>query len=163
MNAIIRRIEGAGISVKSVGLNARVEDDAAHEARLRDALTDVVDAPIIGGFSVGARIAAGICADANARALLGFGFPFHAAKDVLVLQGLRMLERVNLPTQIIQGARDPHGTEVEVLSYALPDCVRIDWLADGNHRFVPRMASGLTHEEHVVTASEIAIAFIRAQ
>jgi len=149
--------------VTTVGLDARIEGDARHRARFREAIAEVAGNPIIGGFSLGARIAATLCSDAAPRALLGFGYPFHAPEDAEMRRGLDALRQVNVPTRIIQGTRDPHGTEIEVENYGLPDCVQMSWLADGNHRFVPRQRSGFTQEDHIVGAAELAISFVRSQ
>ncbi len=61
MATLVRRIEAAGIAVLTVGLDASVANDAVHQARFRAALADVVTPAIIGGFSLGARIAATLC------------------------------------------------------------------------------------------------------
>ncbi len=163
MDTIVRRIEAAGILVAAVGLDLRIDDDAIHRARLRETLADVAGSPIVGGFSLGARIAATLCAEVRPRALLAFGYPFHATNDCEKRHGLPALCAVNVPTRIIQGARDPHGTEAEIETYALPDCVQMRWLPDGNHRYLPRQRSGFTHEDHIVAAADCAISFVRSQ
>lgn len=162
MGAIVRRIEAAGVSVAAVGLDMTVGADEVNRARFHDALAAVGTAPIIGGFSLAARIAATIFSNVGARALLGFGYPFHEAGDDQLRPGLQALRLVDVPTRIIQGTRDPHGTEAEIKGYQLPDCVHMCWLPDGNHRYVPRVRSGFTHEEHIVAAADLAIAFVRS-
>jgi predicted alpha/beta-hydrolase family hydrolase len=167
MEALVSRIETAGIRVLTVSLDASVTEDAIHRGRFRDAMADVATSPIIGGFSIGARIAAtmfpDMFPDVRPRACLGFGYPFHAARDSQMQHGLQAIRRVNVPTRIIQGTRDPHGNEAEVKSYRLPDSVQMSWLPDGNHRYVPRQRSGFTREDHLETAAEFAVAFIRSQ
>ncbi len=163
MDAIVRRIEAAGILVAAVALDLRIDDDAIHRARFRETLADVAGSPILGGFSLGARIAATLCAEVTPRALLAFGYPFHAANDCETCHGLPALCAVNVPTRIIQGTRDPHGTEAEIRTYALPDCIQMRWLPDGNHRYRPRQRSGFTHEDHIATAADCAISFVRSQ
>jgi len=163
MEAIAMAIEGAGVPVVVVGLDAAVADDAAHEARVRAALADVAGGAIIGGFSLGARIAAKLCPEVAPRGLLCFAYPFHAAGDPRTRHGLETLSRVQVPTRIIQGTRDNHGTEAEVRSYRLPDPVEMVWLRDANHRFVPRGRSGLTHEGQIEAAAASAISFIRGR
>ena len=131
MEALVSRIEAAGIRVSTVSLDASVTDDAIHTGRFRDAMADVATSPIIGGFSIGARIAAtmfpDMFPDVRPRAFLGFGYPFHAARDSQVQHGLQAIRRGNVPTRIIQGTRDPHGNEAEVKSYRLPGSVQISW------------------------------------
>ena len=126
----------------------------AHEARDQDALANVAGRPIIGGFSLGARIAARLCQDVAPLGLLCFGFPFRT--------GLESLSRVQVPTRIIQGARDNYGTQAHVRGYQLPDSVEMVWVPDGNHRFRPRKRSGLTAEENIAAVTDSAISFIQS-
>jgi predicted alpha/beta-hydrolase family hydrolase len=160
MSAISRAIELAGHSIVAVGLDSRETDDAVHEQRFRAALASVSGPVIIGGFSLGGRIAAKLCAELEPLALLGFGYPFHAPGRPRVRHGLDVLSRVRVPTRIIQGTRDSHGSEADVRGYTLPDSVELVWLRDGNHRFVPRGRSGLTYDQHVEAATAAAISFI---
>ena len=161
MAALAAGIEAGGLPVARVELDARAEDDDEHEARFRQALAAVSAPPIIGGFSLGARIAARICPDVAPLALLCFAYPFHAPGDPARRTGLEALSRVRAPVRIIQGTRDPHGTEADVRGYRLPETVELVWLADGNHRFVPRSRSGLTHAAHVEAAVASALELIR--
>jgi uncharacterized protein len=164
LDAIAAVIEAAGIPIVLVKLDPRVTDDAVHEQRYRAALgraSEPVGPVIIGGFSLGGRIAARLCPELAPRGLLCFGYPFHAAKLERARHGLEALSGVSVPTVIIQGTRDPHGSEARVRGYALPDTVALVWLRDGNHRFVPRERSGLTRAGHIDAAAAAAISFIR--
>lgn len=150
----------AKLAVDVVDLDPAVNDDAVHEAQCRVALSAAHHLPILGGFSLGARIAVQVSLELVPRGLLLFGFPFHVAKHPEQQHGLGALSQVALPTCIIQGTRDVHGTEAEVRSYRLPSCAEVVWLRDGNHRFQPRRRSGETVEGHLRTAAAAAIEFI---
>lgn len=158
-------IAGAGVPVVVVSLDPRVTDDATHELQYRAALACVRGPVIMGGFSLGGRIAARRSSQLAARqellGLLCFGYPFHAAKLPSARHGLDALSRVRVPTRIMQGTRDPHGNQAEVRGYALPESVELVWLRDANHRFAPRERSGLCHDAHIQAAAAAAISFIR--
>ena len=161
IETIAAALLNADIPVTVVGLNAAAADDAAHEAQFLEAIAAASGDTIIGGFSLGGRIAANLCADVAPRGLLCFGYPFHAAKEPKERRGLEALSRLQLPTRIIQGTRDNHGSAADVRSYGLPGSVEMVWLNDGNHRLVPRERSGHTHEELVRAAAASAISFVR--
>jgi len=163
MREIALAIERSGFSVLVVGLDPTEADGAAHEARCRSALVDVPEGSIIGGFSLGARIAARLSPEIAPGGLLCFGYPFHVAKEPMRRHGLDALSHVPCPTCIVQGTRDSHGTETEVRGYRLPASVEMVWLRDGNHRFVPRKRSGVTQADHIDAAAAAAIAFIRSR
>jgi uncharacterized protein len=162
MGAIIACLARADVLVVTVDLEPARNDDSVHERQLRSALAEIArpETSIIGGFSLGARIAAGLCQDVAARGLLCFGYPFHRLGAPRERHGLDALRGLETPTRIIQGTRDNHGTAVEVQSYALPDSVEMIWLEDGNHRFVPRNRSGHTAEQHIAAAAASALDFI---
>lgn len=98
---------------------------------------------VIGGKSMGGRIAARIAADLPVKGVVCLGFPFHPVKKPAQTR-LEDLARLDRPTLILQGTRDPFGTREEVDGYALPRSVQLCWLADGDHSFVPRARSGRT-------------------
>jgi hypothetical protein len=54
---------------------------------------------------------------------------------------------------IIQGARDPFGTEREVSTYELSKTIRIEWLEDGDHSLKPRASSGRTERQNLERAA----------
>ena len=47
-------------------------------------------------------------------------------------------------------------------TYDLSDAIRIHWLVDGDHSFVPRKASGRTAAQHLAEASAVTAEFIQA-
>jgi len=106
---------------------------------------------IIGGKSLGGRIASLIADEARVAGLMCLGYPFHPTgkPDKLRTEHLKSLAT---PTLILQGERDPFGKPEEVATYALPRRLKIQWLPDGDHSFKPRKSSGLTLEENLASA-----------
>ena len=118
------------------------------------------DRLVIGGKSMGGRIATMVADAAGVRGVVCVGYPFHPPNrpDKLRTEHLATLRT---PVLIIQGTRDPFGTAEEVATYDLSKSVRIEWMADGDHSLKPRKASGATEAQHLAHAVDIAAAFIR--
>lgn len=166
VRAISHAMKAAGVPHVVVDLDARETDDEAHERRFQIALRDLGEipgGPVLGGFSLGGRIAARLCPRTEIRGLLCLGFPFHRAGAPKERRGLETLSLVTVPTRIIQGTRDNHGTEAEVRGYRLPATAEMVWLQDGNHRFVPRERSGFTEEDHLAAAMAAATSFVQGR
>jgi predicted alpha/beta-hydrolase family hydrolase len=117
------------------------------------------DGLVIGGKSMGGRIASLIADEAGVRGLVCLGYPFHPVGKP---DQLRVAHLANLatPTLIVQGTRDPFGTREEVAGYKLADTIKIHWLEDGDHDFKPRKASGHTQPQHWEQAVAVVAAFI---
>ena len=106
-----------------------------------------VDRLIIGGKSLGGRIASLIADDCGVVGLVCLGYPFHppGRPDRTRVDHLAALET---PALIVQGDRDPLGVHEDVAGYTLSSSIRVHWLADGDHSFKPRKASGRTEEQN---------------
>jgi predicted alpha/beta-hydrolase family hydrolase len=106
---------------------------------------------IIGGKSMGGRIASLIADEAQVAGLVCLGYPFHPTGKPEKLR-TEHLKSLATPTLILQGERDPLGKPEEVATYALPRRLKIQWLPDGDHSFKPRKSSGITLPENLATA-----------
>lgn len=116
---------------------------------------------VIGGKSMGGRMAS-LVADACAvRGLVCLGYPFHPPGRPEKLRTAH-LETLAMPTLIVQGTRDPFGTPDDVTGYALSPAIRLAWIEDGDHDFRPRKASGRTREQTWAEALAAIDAFLRA-
>lgn len=115
---------------------------------------------VIGGKSMGGRVASLIADALAADALVCLGYPFHpqGKPDKLRTQHLYTLKT---PTLIVQGTRDSLGNEEEIKSYHLPASINFVWLKDGNHDFKPRVRSGFTHQQHLAAAATAVTTFIK--
>jgi hypothetical protein len=114
---------------------------------------------VIGGKSLGGRIASMIADDAGARGLVCLGYPFHPPGKPQQLRTAH-LEKLRTPTLIVQGERDPFGTPGDVTSYKLSPSIRIEWLPDGDHSFKPRKQSGHTEKDHLARAVSLVADFL---
>jgi len=113
----------------------------------------------IGGKSMGGRIASLIADDVNARGLVCLGYPFHPLGKPEQLR-VAHLQSISTPTLIVQGDRDPMGTLTEVGGYDLAPSIKLHWIEDGEHSFIPRKRSGLTAEQNLTEAVEAVRNFV---
>jgi predicted alpha/beta-hydrolase family hydrolase len=102
---------------------------------------------VIGGKSMGGRMASMVADEAGVRGLVCLGYPFHAPGRPEKVR-TEHLETLRTPTLILQGTRDTLGNAEDVAGYALSQAIRVHWLADGDHGFKPRKASGRTEAEN---------------
>jgi predicted alpha/beta-hydrolase family hydrolase len=108
---------------------------------------------VIGGKSLGGRIAARIAARSEARGLVCLGYPFHPRGDPQALR-IEHLQAITIPTLILQGSRDPFGRREDVVQYPLSPHVKLVWLEGGNHSFKPPRDSRYTQLDHWASAVE---------
>jgi predicted alpha/beta-hydrolase family hydrolase len=120
-----------------------------------------VDTLVIGGKSMGGRIASLIADDAGVSGLVCLGYPFHPAGKPDRLR-VDHLETIHTPTLIIQGERDSLGNKEEVSGYDLSSEIEIRWVPDGDHSFKPRKASGRTAGENWQDGVEAVDAFVKS-
>ena len=102
---------------------------------------------IIGGKSMGGRIASMVADEAGVAGLVCLGYPFHPPGKPEKLR-TEHLETLRTPTLILQGERDPFGRREEVEEYALSESIAVAFLPDGDHDLKPRKASGRTQAEN---------------
>jgi hypothetical protein len=110
---------------------------------------------VIGGKSMGGRMASLIADAAGVRGLLCFGYPFHPPGRADRLR-IAHLATLRTPALILQGERDPFGTRAEVAGYPLSPAVRVHFIADADHGLTPRAASGVSREAAWSAAAEAA-------
>lgn len=129
----------------------------------RDAIEEVGSGSrlVIGGKSMGGRIASMVADDARVLGVVCLGYPFHPPGQPQKTR-TKHLENLRTPTLILQGTRDSFGLPEEVGSYKLSPAIRIEWLEDGDHSFKPRARSGRTEAGNVGAAIELVAEFIAA-
>lgn len=118
---------------------------------------------VIGGKSMGGRMASMVASELEAegtpvRGVVCLGYPFHPPGKPDKLR-TEHLETLKTKTLICQGTRDPFGTEADVPGYLLSKAIRLMWLADGDHGFKPRKASGRTEAQNWDAALDAIQAF----
>lgn len=109
----------------------------------------------IGGKSMGGRIASMVADEAQVRGLICFGYPFHPPGKLNQLR-TEHLEKLRTPALILQGTRDPFGTQDDVSTYVLSKAIRIEWLPDGGHSLETRKKG----VDNVGKAIDSAVSFI---
>jgi predicted alpha/beta-hydrolase family hydrolase len=115
---------------------------------------------IIGGKSMGGRVASMIADEQHAAGLLCLGYPFHPVGKPTQLRTAHLAE-LETPALIVQGTRDPFGTRDEVATYKLSKAVELLWLEDGDHDLRPRKAvSGFSAADHLKTMAAATAAWI---
>ena len=112
---------------------------------------------VIGGKSMGGRIASMVADEAGIAGLVCLGYPFHPPGNPAKLR-VKHLEDLRTPALILQGTRDSFGNREEIAKYRLSKKIRVAWVEDGDHSFKPRASSGRTEKQNL----EYAIAEIRS-
>ena len=116
---------------------------------------------VIGGKSMGGRIASMVADRVGARGLVCLGYPFHPPGKPDRLR-VAHLEQLGTPTLIVQGTRDALGNREEIERYELSGSIRLLFLEDGDHSFKPRVRSGLTLEQNLQQAIDAVAQFVHA-
>lgn len=114
---------------------------------------------VIGGKSLGGRIASMVADEVEARALICFGYPFHPPGKPERLR-TQHLENLRTPALFIQGTRDAFGSAEEVAAYSLSPKIHIQWIEAGDHSYKPPARSGRTEAANVSDAIAAAAAFL---
>jgi len=115
----------------------------------RKVLEDMApDRTVIGGKSMGGRMASMIADEAGARGLVCLGYPFHPPGRP-ENRRVEHLAELRTPTLICQGERDALGALDEIAAYDLSPAIRFFWLPDGDHSFKPRQRSGHSEADNL--------------
>ncbi|MFT5004339.1 MAG: putative alpha/beta-hydrolase family hydrolase [Flavobacteriales bacterium] len=115
----------------------------------------------IGGKSMGGRMASMLLQESAALGCICMGYPFHPPGKPEKLRTEHLLA-INKPVLILQGERDTFGTREDIGTYNLSAKVQIHYLADGDHGFKPRKASGFTLDDHLNLAITHTAEFIKS-
>lgn len=115
---------------------------------------------VVGGKSMGGRMASMIAGEVGAKGLACLGYPFHAPGRPDRPRTAHLAD-LAVPGLIVQGTRDPFGNAADVAGYALSPALRVHWLGDGDHDFRPRKASGRTVRQNWDEAIETVTTFLR--
>jgi predicted alpha/beta-hydrolase family hydrolase len=100
----------------------------------REVVSELGDARhlVIGGKSMGGRMATMVADELGVAGVLVYGYPFHPSGRPERLRTAH-LEALRTKTLIVQGTRDSFGSHDEVLSYALSPKITISWIEGGDH------------------------------
>ena len=132
---------------------------------LRDAWLDLIERLgggsrlVVGGKSLGGRIASMVADEAGARGLVCLGYPFHPPGQSERLRTAH-LATLGTPTLIVQGSRDALGSRDEIAAYRLSPRIQIEFIEDGDHSFRPRASSGRTESQNLQEAVAAVARFV---
>jgi len=115
---------------------------------------------VIGGKSLGGRIASMVADDAGARGVVCLGYPFHPPGQP-ARSRVKHLETLRTPALIVQGTRDMFGQPEEVKDYKLSRQIRIEWIEDGDHSLKPRARSRRTEADNLAAAIAAVSGFVK--
>lgn len=119
---------------------------------------------LIGGKSLGGRVASLVAEElfetGAIAGLVCIGYPFHPPAKPDKLRTAH-LERLSCPMLIVQGERDPFGTQQEVPGFPIDPRIRLAWIGDGDHDLKPRKRSGHTIESNIADAASAVRDFAR--
>ena len=114
---------------------------------------------VIGGKSMGGRIASMVADEASVRGLVCLGYPFHPPGKPDALR-TRHLADLATPALFVQGERDAFGTRDDVAGYRLSPAIRLLWMEAGDHSFKPPARSGATEAGNLEKAIEAVADFL---
>lgn len=103
---------------------------------------------IIGGKSLGGRVASLIVERTNALGWFAMGYPFHPQRKPQTLRVAHLLAS-HKPGIVFQGTRDALGNYDEVLSYSLPEHIEVHWFDHMDHSLAPFKDAKLSQIEAV--------------
>lgn len=114
---------------------------------------------LIGGKSLGGRMASLVAAERPVAGLICLGYPFHppGKPGQTRIEHLRDLQVLTL---ICQGTRDPFGLPEEVAGYALSPAIRLGWIEDADHSFKPSRGTRRTWDQNLGEAAGAVAAFV---
>jgi predicted alpha/beta-hydrolase family hydrolase len=131
----------------------------------RAVVAQVGGRPVIGGRSMGGRVASMIADEGFAvgtvAGLVCLSYPFHPPEKRGQPRTAHLLD-LRTPSLVVQGTRDPFGAPDEVAAYGLPPSIELLWLEDGDHDLRPRKAvSGFSPVQHLDTAADAVARFVK--
>ncbi|CAH6825872.1 Alpha/beta hydrolase [Vibrio chagasii] len=118
------------------------------------------DKLVIGGKSMGGRMASHLSELDKVAAMACLGFPFHPPGKPENYKG-EHLASLQKPCLILQGERDTFGKREEFVDFDLSDSIQVEFIPDGDHSFKPRKSSGYTEQQNIALTVEKLSAFIK--
>ena len=145
-------------------LLAAVRDAAAELARRAKVTPDRL---VLGGRSMGGRIASMAAADADdplpALGLALLGYPLHPPGKAEQLR-VEHFARLRMPVLFVSGTRDAFGTPAELKRHAkkVKGTVSFAWIDTADHGFKPLKSSGLSAADALAVAARAVVDFVQA-
>ncbi|RJX67528.1 alpha/beta hydrolase [Vibrio sinensis] len=114
---------------------------------------------VIGGKSMGGRMASLLEEDERVAGIACVGFPFHPPGKPEKYKGDH-LARMSKPCLILQGERDIFGNQTEVNTFDFSSLIQVQFIPDGDHSMKPRKRSGFTEQQNIEQVVDSLAAFI---
>ncbi len=135
--------------------------------KLLEAFEDIINTyaskpVVIGGKSMGGRMASLLSDNAMVKGIACLGFPFHPPGKLDKYKG-EHLATLEKPCLILQGERDTFGTRDECNGFDFSSHITLEFIPDGDHSFKPRKSSGHTEMGNIALAVEHLSRFILEQ
>jgi uncharacterized protein len=115
---------------------------------------------VIGGKSMGGRIASMVADELGVAGLVALGYPFHPPGKPLATRTAHLAE-LRTPALIVQGERDEFGNRDDVQGYELSPVIELAWMRDGDHSFKARKKLGASTAENFEECVTRVDAFLR--
>ncbi|MCA9043968.1 MAG: alpha/beta fold hydrolase [Planctomycetaceae bacterium] len=106
---------------------------------------------VIGGKSMGGRIATMVADEQQVAGVVCLGYPFHATGKPEKTR-VEHLADLQTPTLIVQGEIDPFGTRPEVEGYHLSDSIQVHWVPEGDHSYHVKRGSERSVDQNMKNA-----------
>ncbi len=153
------RASGRGAPPKAPVLEIEVRAAAAELMRRTKLPSDRI---VVGGRSMGGRIASMVAAADGAMGCLLLGYPLHppGKPDVLRVAHFGSLRS---PVLFVSGTRDAFGTpdELQLHARSISGAVRFHWIDTADHGFRPlKKVTGLTTDEALIPVAEFAAQWV---
>ncbi|HTR02927.1 MAG TPA: alpha/beta family hydrolase [Thermoanaerobaculia bacterium] len=160
----VARFEFAYMAARRTGGRRGAPDrEPVLRARWKDVVERLGGGPrvVVGGKSMGGRIASLVADEVGARGLVCLGYPFHPPGAPQKLRTAHLAD-LRTPTLVVQGTRDAFGTREDVAGYRLSPAIRVHWIEAGDHSFKPPARSGRTETGNVDEAIAAVAGFLAA-
>lgn len=106
---------------------------------------------VIGGKSLGGRVASMLADELGAAGLLCLGYPFHHPDKPQNLRTTHM-RSIETPTLVVQGTEDRFGKRHDVEKFDLSSAVDLHWLERADHSFEPTEQTRTTTDGYLAAA-----------
>jgi predicted alpha/beta-hydrolase family hydrolase len=174
--AFSRALAAAGIpalrfnfAYKSAGRSSPPKAETLQN-ELRDARAELarrtklpLDRLVVGGRSMGGRVASYVATDDGALGLLLLGYPLHAPGRPQQ-QRVEHFPKLSMPVLFVSGTRDSFGTPDELTSAAraIKGRVAWHWIETGDHSFRPlKKQTGLSIDDALALAAPVVVDWVR--
>ena len=131
----------------------------------RDIYSDIIKLKpkgslLIGGKSMGGRMASMIAEELQPDGFCCFGYPFYPPGKTNN-DRIEHFHSTTVPGLILQGTRDNFGKPEDINAEGWPDNINLVWLEEGDHDYKVRKKSGLTQAKLIDQAASHVVVWLR--